>query len=133
MWVDLVLKILHRSNSDPVFKSLSRFRPFYVFEYRVSGASCSVESLPSAYSTLLVCLSVFNCVGVSTGPSVQSPACQSFWSLRRVNWSSSGRTSVDTTASTSTVTAARPSDRRRWMWTAKMRGTPSGSGKRPPW
>lgn len=66
----------------------------------------------------------------SVGPREPNQVCLSFWSRRMESWSNREPTSVDTTASTSIVTAACPSDLKRWMWTVKMREIQSGSERR---
>lgn len=72
-------------------------------------------------------------VVVFTGPNAQSPASLSSWSQRMENRSSRGHTSVATIACTSTATAARHLDHRKWKWTVRTRGIQSGSGRRPLW
>lgn len=49
-----------------------------------------------------------------------------------VSLSSSGLMWADIIVCISTATAACPSVRRRWRWTVRMKGTQSGSEKRPP-
>lgn len=49
-----------------------------------------------------------------------------------VSLSSSGLMWADIIVYISTATAACPSVRRRWRWIARMKGTQSGSEKRPP-
>ena len=64
-------------------------------------------------------------------PRGRSQVCLSFWSQRMAIKSSRGRTSADTTASTSTVTAVCLCGLRRWRWTVRTRRTLTGSKRKP--
>lgn len=74
----------------------------------------------------------FVSLSLPPGPRGPSQVCRSSWRLRMESWSSRGLTSADTTACTSTATAACLCGRRRWSWTARTREIQSGSERRRP-
>lgn len=89
--------------------------------YSLSGVQVVPEDVNTSVLTLPFCLD----------PRGRRRVCRSFWSRRTAIGSSRGRTSADTTAFTSTATAACRSGLRKWKWTARTRGTRTGSKRRP--